>query len=76
MICEACQGKGHIHGAAFSWPCKECMGSGVASCCDAAGSGDDPYRDNRFAERACDYCGKPYRGPALYCSLECATDDL
>jgi hypothetical protein len=37
---------------------------------------DDPYRDERFVERACDYCGKPYRGPAAYCSLECATDDL
>jgi RNase P subunit RPR2 len=37
---------------------------------------DDPYRDERFAERQCDYCGKPYRGPAVYCSLECAVDDL
>ena len=131
MICEACQGKGHVHGAAFSWPCRECNGSGVASCCDAAGSSsnhlpsfvcprcgaksfnpndiaarycgrchafvDDPphspgvqkaldhfwqglakrraeeaYRDDRFPERPCDRCGKPYRGPAVYCSLTCA----
>jgi hypothetical protein len=36
---------------------------------------DDAYRDDRFAERAYDYCGNLYRGPAVYCSLECATDD-
>lgn len=36
----------------------------------------EAYRDDAFAERACDYCGKLYRGPAVYCSLECATDDL
>jgi ribosomal protein S27AE len=39
---------------------------------------DDPpasYRDDRFAERACDRCGKPYRGPAVYCSLACALAD-
>jgi hypothetical protein len=37
---------------------------------------DDLYRDERFTERQCDFCGKPYRGPAGYCSLECAMDDL
>jgi hypothetical protein len=35
----------------------------------------DPYRDDRYPERACDKCGKSYRGPAVYCSLECATKD-
>jgi hypothetical protein len=79
MICEACEGEGYRRGhdpqnpgALAMLPCLECNGSGVASCCDAAGS----YVDETFAERACDYCGKLYRGPALYCSLECATDDL
>ena len=33
------------------------------------------YRDDGFAERPCDHCGKPYRGPAVYCSLECAIAD-
>jgi Family of unknown function (DUF6166) len=33
------------------------------------------YSDPSCPERACDYCGKPYRGPAVYCSLECATAD-
>jgi phage FluMu protein Com len=33
------------------------------------------YRDQRFSERACDHCGKPYRGPAVYCSFECAIAD-
>lgn len=36
---------------------------------------DDPYRDARFIERACDLCGKPYQGPSVYCSLKCALDD-
>jgi len=33
------------------------------------------YADERFDERACDHCGKPYRGPAVYCSLKCAQAD-
>jgi hypothetical protein len=35
----------------------------------------EAYRDESFDERACDLCGKPYRGPAVYCSLECALAD-
>jgi hypothetical protein len=83
LICEFCQGEGYVRGkdpatpdALVMLPCLECNGSGVASCCDVAGSGDDPYVNPSFAERECDFCGKPYRGPAVYCSLECATDDL
>lgn len=33
------------------------------------------YENASFPERACDYCGKTYRGPAVYCSLECAKAD-
>jgi hypothetical protein len=33
------------------------------------------YRDDRFAERKCDNCHKLYRGPAVYCSHECAILD-
>lgn len=33
------------------------------------------YEDDSFEERACDYCGRPYQGPAVYCSLECAEAD-
>jgi hypothetical protein len=33
------------------------------------------YRDDHFPERNCDRCGKPYRGPAVYCSLDCALAD-
>ena len=36
---------------------------------------DDPYRDEAFVERACDHCGKSYRGPAVYCSFECTVAD-
>jgi len=118
MICEACHGEG-MAAEVLGYPvvCPECNGSGVASCCDAAGSSSSPpsfvcprcgaesfnandirerycgrchvfvddlphkrraeeaYRDHRFPERLCDHCGKPYRGPAVYCSLECAIAD-
>jgi len=33
------------------------------------------YRDRRFPERSCDHCGKPYQGPAVYCSIDCALAD-
>jgi hypothetical protein len=33
------------------------------------------YRDDSFPERECDNCGKNYRGPAVYCSFECAIAD-
>ena len=35
----------------------------------------NPYRDEGSPERACDHCGKLYRGPAVYCSLACALAD-
>lgn len=33
------------------------------------------YRDDSYAERGCDNCKRLYRGPAVYCSLECAIAD-
>jgi hypothetical protein len=33
------------------------------------------YVDEAREPRACDHCGKTYRGPAVYCSLECAMVD-
>lgn len=33
------------------------------------------FRDNRYAERECDHCHMPYRGPTVYCSLDCALAD-
>jgi len=35
----------------------------------------DPYQDNRYPERSCDFCKRLYCGPSLYCSLKCALDD-
>jgi hypothetical protein len=35
----------------------------------------DLYRDDSYPERICDGCQKPYRGPAIYCSLDCARRD-
>lgn len=92
MICPECKGRGYVklfrHGR---MSCLECDGSGIGSCCDAAGSNDASslvkktdmglfaaharYKDERFPERDCDRCGRPYRGPAVYCSLGCAVDD-
>jgi hypothetical protein len=33
------------------------------------------FQDPAMSERACDRCGKPYRGPSVYCSLDCAVAD-
>jgi hypothetical protein len=33
------------------------------------------YNDDACEPRACDHCGATYRGPAVYCSLECALAD-
>jgi hypothetical protein len=48
MICETCEGEGYVRGhdphnpgALVLLPCLDCNGSGIASCCDAAGSADD-----------------------------------
>jgi hypothetical protein len=92
MICEACEGEGLVKGtdpanpgALVILPCLECNGSGIASCCDAAGSSDHigdvtkmaeaAYRDDKFEPELCHHCGVSYRGPALYCSLTCAIAD-
>jgi hypothetical protein len=34
------------------------------------------YIDESFPERACDYCGRRYRGPAVYCRQACALADV
>jgi len=39
------------------------------------GENDAAYRDDACDERPCDYCGKIYRGPAVYCRLACALAD-
>ena len=33
------------------------------------------YVDASKPERECEYCGRLYRGPAVYCSLQCALAD-
>lgn len=33
------------------------------------------YENDAYPTRQCDHCGKPYRGPAVYCSLACALAD-
>lgn len=70
MRCPLCHGSRMFKGQ----PCPECFG-GQVSCCEGTSCGD-PYDDPSYPERKCDYCGKLYRGPAVYCSLICATDDI
>lgn len=46
MICEVCFGKGRTTNGRY--PCRECGGCGVVSCCDVTSmnwrmSGNDPY---------------------------------
>jgi hypothetical protein len=38
MRCSDCDGEGMSLSAGMVIPCRECQGSGIASCCDAAGS--------------------------------------
>lgn len=42
MICEYCRGTGRgrkrTHPPLGFWPCPECQGSGIVSCCDTAGA--------------------------------------
>jgi ribosomal protein S27AE len=58
MICETCEGEGYVRGvdtanpgALVMLPCLECNGSGVASCCDVAGSSAPPsWAEQQLAE--------------------------
>jgi hypothetical protein len=82
MICPTCRGRqfvpdgpaGDDDEAIKMKPCPDCIG-GIASCCDAAGAGEAAYRDDTCPERLCDRCGTLYRGPAVYCSLNCALEE-
>jgi RecJ-like exonuclease len=73
VICEICEGEGYVRGADPSaagalvmLPCLECNGSGIVSCCDAAGSntpsfacprcGAVSYNPNDIRERYCGRC--------------------
>ncbi len=69
MICECCHGEGRYwNGLLSEWrPCPDCMGSGITSCCDAAGSAEPPsftcprcgavsHNPNDIRERYCGRC--------------------
>lgn len=36
---------------------------------------ESAYYDPTYARRRCDFCGRMYRGPAVYCRLTCALAD-
>jgi uncharacterized OB-fold protein len=42
---------------------------------DARQRAEKAYRNDKYPPRECDRCGKVYRGPAVYCSLQCAELD-
>jgi hypothetical protein len=58
-------------------PCPHC--GAIALIVSLPNGGPDwaasAYRNDAFPERDCDYCGRSYRGPAVYCSLDCALED-
>lgn len=35
----------------------------------------ESYHDSAYPQRQCDFCGRFYTGPAVYCSLDCAMED-
>lgn len=56
MICQRCHGKGYLRNVME--PCPECLGSGVASCCDTAGArGEFDIRETRLPACHCLNCG-------------------
>jgi hypothetical protein len=76
MICPECQGRGFVpignddgDDETAVGPCLYCIGGAWPSC-EAA------YRDDSYPERTCEHCSMLYHGPAVYCSPECATEDL
>jgi len=52
MICPDCQGRGYppFAPAGAAMPCRICGGSGIVSCCDAAGSSDRAELTGRIVE--------------------------
>lgn len=85
LPCLECDGSGVAPIGALAFLCVECG----APVFDVLGSRkpqdrcrlcrppivEASYRDDTFEPRKCDHCGKPYRGPAVYCSLTCAISD-
>jgi hypothetical protein len=55
--------------------CDRCMVTEWGFVIDEQARPRAAYRDDSYPERACDHCGKPYRGPAVYCSFDCAIAD-
>jgi hypothetical protein len=56
--------------------CPECRGRGFAPLIGGvAGSCEGACRDDSYPERTCERCPVLYRGPAVYCCLECALAD-
>jgi hypothetical protein len=90
MICPECRGRGWTPAGGDGdepdhEPCPYCEGAPPADFYTQAEIErsqrrigallESYYRDDTYEERACDCCSRPYRGPAVYCSLTCALDD-
>jgi hypothetical protein len=83
MICPTCRGRGFVpfhetDDLVWHAPCPDCIGAWTIT---FPSSNEDEkinvagYRDDKFPEWLCAHCGKPYRGPAVHCSLACALAD-
>jgi len=85
-VCPDCGGlvflPGPRGGAAVNISCADCGSRfnvaapdyGVIFYAERIGK-PHPYRDKSCLARPCDRCDKVYRGPAVYCSFQCAVDD-
>jgi hypothetical protein len=86
MICPECRGRGWTpvgsddgDGETTIEPCRYCDGYSEAEIDRSqrriGAILESGYRDLSYPERTCERCSKLYRGPAVYCCIECAVGD-
>jgi hypothetical protein len=86
MICPECRGRGWTavgsddgDGETPIEPCRYCGGVTDAeierSQLRIGSILAADYADDSYPKRTCEHCSKLYRGPAVYCSIECAVAD-
>jgi hypothetical protein len=83
MICPECRGRGFVAVGGDDGddetpigPCPYCDGYTEAEIERSQRRNEAYYRDDRFEPEKCHHCGLEYRGPSIYCCLECSTEEL
>lgn len=77
-ILEKLSGTDTVLVARRAYPARRAQAAGDPLRRRAISAAEAAYRDNSCSERVCDNpaCNTVYRGPAVYCSLECALGDV